>query len=182
MSIVKIILYAPTWRESSDNGNSRSFIPPINIDFWREKLSDDFVLLFRMHHLTTKAMEIKFDSFVRDYSGPYDVNELIKISDILITDYSSILSDFSILEKPILLFAYDYEEYCQKRGLYKRLEELLPGCIYKTEEELIHNILNMNFEENIEIVRKYKQRYVYEKNDSTSICIKALKDKISNKI
>ena len=177
----KVILYAPTWRESSDGGNSRVFTPPINIDYWREQLADEYVLLFRMHHLTTKAMNIDFNDFVRDYSGPYDINELMTIADILITDYSSTLTDYAILEKPVLLFAYDYDDYYNTRGLYMRLEELLPGYICSNEEELIKSIHELDVEKASALVKSVKHKYVQGNGNSTSLCIEALKNMILDK-
>lgn len=175
----KVILYAPTWRERADGGKSRVISPPIDVQRWKDKLADEYVLLFRMHHLTSKALKIKYDSFVRDFSGSCDVNELMKIADILITDYSSILTDYSILEKPIVLFAYDYEEYYESRGLYKKLEEILPGYICSNQDEVIDMIVNMDRKKAIDAVKKLKQNYAYTKGDSTSVCMKALKSKIA---
>ena len=175
----KVILYAPTWRESSDGGKSRVIKPPINIEYWERELSSEYILLFRMHHLTNKVLNIEFNNFVRDYSGAYNVNDLMIISDILITDYSSILTDYSILERPVFLFAYDYDSFIKGRGLYTRLEDLLPGNVCLTEHELIEHIHKMNYENEACKVKSVKHKYVYEKNDSTQKCIEALKNHIS---
>ena len=105
----------------------------------------------------------------------------MKMSDILITDYSSTLTDFAILERPALFFAYDYEEYYKTRGLYKRLEELLPGCVCLTEEELVEHILKMNYTLEVDKVRKLKETYVYCGDNSTELCIGAIKEKLGMK-
>ena len=172
----KVILYAPTWRESSDGGKSRVIKPPIHIDYWREELSDEYVVLFRMHHLTTKALKIEYDDFVRNCSGPFDINDLMKMSDVLITDYSSTLGDYAILERPAVFFAYDYEEYYKTRGLNKRLEDLLPGCVCRNENELIEKIKHMDYAEEREKVKTLKKKYIYSYNDSTDKCLKKLKE------
>ena len=177
----KVILYAPTWREPTNAENSSIIKPPINIAYWEEQLSKEYVLIFRMHHLTNSVLNIEFNDFVRDYSGTYDINELMKMSDILITDYSSTLTDFAILERPALLFAYDYEEYYRTRGLYKRLEELLPGCVCQTQEELIKHIHEMDYEQEALKMKTLKESYVYSINNSTQKCIWALKRKIQQK-
>ena len=174
----KIVLYAPTWRESSDGGNSRVIKPPINIKHWEESLSKEYTVLFRMHHLTNKVMNIEFNDFVRDYSGPYDINDLMKMADVLITDYSSTLADYAILERPALLFAYDYEEYYKTRGLYMRLENLLPGCVCLDEDELIEHLKNLDYVVESEKVKRLKGRFVYSKDDSTQKCINAIKEQI----
>ncbi len=176
----KVILYAPTWRESNDGGESRVIKPPIDISHWQKKLSDEFVLLFRMHHLTTRVMNIGFNDFVRDFSGAYDINDLMKIADILITDYSSTLADYAILERPALLFAYDYEEYYQSRGLYIRLEELLPGCVCRTEEELMDRIKTIDYIAEGEKVKSLKGKYIYNQADSTQKSLIALKKRLDS--
>lgn len=174
----KVILYAPTWRESSNGSENRVIKPPININYWQENLSDEYVVLFRMHHLTTKVMNIEFNDFVRDYSGQYDINDLMKIADILITDYSSLMADFAILERPVLFFAYDYEDFFQTRGLYIRLEDLLPGCVFETENDLIEHINTIDYKAESEKVKCLLDRFVYSKADSTQKSLKALKGKL----
>lgn len=169
-----VILYAPTWREG-DKGEI-----PFHSDIWKERLGKDYVILFRAHHLTCKAMDISFDEFIRDYSGQYDVNELMMMSDILITDYSSILADFSILERPILLYAYDYEEYLKTRGLYKRLEELIPGNVFEDESALIEKIRTLDFGAESMKIKAFKNEYVYPYGDSTGKCLDCLKTLIKN--
>ena len=175
----KVILYAPTWRESSNIGNDRVIKPPIDIRHWEEELAEEYVILFRMHHLTTKVMNIEYNSFVRDCSGPmYDINDLMKMADILITDYSSTLTDFAILERPVLFFAYDYEEYYKTRGLYMRLEELLPGCVCLDENELLDHIIHLDYMLVSEKVKKLKNKYVCGGEHSTEICISEIKNKL----
>ena len=85
----KVILYAPTWRDSDDHGKTYSIKPPIRMDKWEANLKDDYVLLFRTHHYTTKLLGIDFNDFVRDYSSYPVINDLFIVSDILISDYSS---------------------------------------------------------------------------------------------
>lgn len=174
----KVILYAPTWRDSKDGGKNYIINPPIDIELFREKLSKDYVILFRMHHLTTKQMGLKFDDFVRDFSGDYDINDLMIVSDILISDYSATIFDYSILEKPIVLFTYDYEEYKENRGLYIDPRNLIKGNAFKTQEEVLNFILNMNYEEECNKVIELKKKYNLVEGNATEICIKYLEDKI----
>ena len=63
----KVILYAPTWRDSKDGGASYSIRPPMNLKYWEERLSDEYILLFRTHPYTNKLLGVEFNSFVRDY-------------------------------------------------------------------------------------------------------------------
>ncbi len=175
----KVILYAPTWRDSADGGNSYSITPPMDIDLWRKKLGDEYVLLFRAHHLTTQLMGITFNDFVLDGSQEQNVNNTLIASDILITDYSSIAFDYAILERPIILFAYDYEEYKRERGLNEALEVMFPDSVFQTQEELIDHILSINTMIEVEKTKKIKSKYVQAKGGATRICMDFLKKSIA---
>lgn len=93
----KIILCAPTWRDSEDNGATCAIKPPITASFWNEQLKDDYIILFRTHAYTNTLMGVVFDDFIRDFSSYPNVNDLLIASDILISDYSSIMIDFLFL-------------------------------------------------------------------------------------
>lgn len=177
----KVILYAPTWRDSSDGGDSYAIAPPMDIAYWREKLSNEYVLLFRAHHLTTKSMDITYDEFVIDGSQEQNVNIVLIASDILITDYSSIAYDFSILERPIVDFAYDYEEYKAMRGLNEDLEVMFPGSVFATQEEVIDHILVMDAAEEKKKTQSIKAKYVQGKGNATEICMNFLKTRLGQK-
>ena len=84
----------------------------------------------------------------------------MKISDILISDYSSIIFDYSILERPIYSYAYDLDEYEEKRGIYLDLEKELPNGISKTEDELLEKIANCDFDSQKEKTKKFKKKYI----------------------
>ena len=79
----KVILYAPTWRDSKDGGLSYEFLPPIQIKKWESKLSNEYVMLFRMHTFTTK-FEMEYDEFARDVSAYENLNHVLAITDVLI--------------------------------------------------------------------------------------------------
>ena len=62
----KVILYAPTWRESTDGGKSYAIKPPIHFDEWQKELRDEYVVLFRAHHQTTKVLGLEYNDCVRN--------------------------------------------------------------------------------------------------------------------
>ena len=167
----RVILYAPTWRESTDKGRDYCIAPPLDIDYLRSRLASDYVILFRAHHLTTKAMGLEFDEFVRDCSGVPSINELLIISDILISDYSATVFDYCILRRPILLFAYDYEEYMATRGLYQPLEKLLPGNVYATQEELADAVVGMDYDAECAKSDELRRRYMNTDGTATRQCL-----------
>ena len=171
----KIILYAPTWRDSTDNGQSYTIKPPINVRYWEERLSDRYIVLLRTHAYTTRLLGVEFNDFIRNYTDYPVINDLFKVSDILVSDYSSCIADFSILERPIVCFAYDYEEYSKVRGLYLDFETAMPSGVKRTEEEVIEQILGMDeAEECIKTREMIKNRLTYIGGNATEICVKAL--------
>lgn len=174
----KVILYAPTWRDSLDKGDSYSIRPPMDLSLWKEQLSKDYVLLLRVHPLTTQLLGISFDNFVIDGSKEQNVNNVLMVSDVLITDYSSIAFDYAILERPIIAFAYDYEEYKQTRGLNEDLEVMFPESVFSTQEEVINHILSMDMRTEHKKAIKVKEKYVQAGGNATKVCMDFLKTRL----
>jgi CDP-glycerol glycerophosphotransferase len=170
----KVILYAPTWRESNNKGLSYDLKPPIHINKWKKELGEQYVVLFRTHAFTTNVLNLKFDDFIRDTSTYENLNHLLLISDILITDYSTIVFDFSILEKPFLCFGYDYKDYKKERGFYIDLEEEYPFGVQNHEDEILDLILNMNYLEQCEVVKKFKAKYIEAGGNATALSVEQL--------
>lgn len=156
----KIILYAPTFREYKRDRNGCVIAPPINLHKWKEKLSKNYIILFRAHYEVNKVLGLKDDEFIRNVSTYNNLNELMKIADILISDYSSIMFDYSILKRPIYSYAYDYEEYKNKRGMYIDIRTELPNGICEKEDELIEKIINCDFEDEKNKVEKFSRKYI----------------------
>ncbi|MCY9010354.1 CDP-glycerol glycerophosphotransferase family protein [Bacillus inaquosorum] len=139
----KIILYAPTWRDDSYfTKGSYKFNLELDLKLFKEQLGDKAVILLRMHYLVTQNFNLKeYEGFVLNVTNYPDIRDLYLISDMLITDYSSVFFDFAILKKPIVFFVYDIENYRDKlRGFYFNIEKLAPGPIVKTNKELIKEI------------------------------------------
>lgn len=158
----KVILYTPTYREYLVNENHNTYIaPPIDLKKWEEKLGGKYVLLMRTHYAVSEALGIKETEFIKDVSNYGKLNDLYVIADCMISDYSSTYFDYSILERPMFCFAYDLEEYEEKRGLYLKLEDALPCRIDRTEDELLDSIVNMD-----EVVTKRKVKAFHVKYTS----------------
>lgn len=156
----KVILYTPTYREYLINENSQNYIvPPIDLDKWEKELGDNYVLLIRAHYAVSAALGIKENSFVKNVSSYSSLNDLYAISDMMISDYSSTYFDYAILDRPMLCFAYDKEEYEEKRGLYLNMEEDLPCKVCKSEDEVISEILNMDLIAAIEATKAFHKKY-----------------------
>lgn len=156
----KIILYMPTFREYLQDENKMTYMSiPIDLKKWNEKLSEDYILLIRAHYWVKKSLGIIDDGFVIDVSEYQSVNELYLISNIMISDYSSSFVDYSILERPMLCFAYDLEEYERKRGFYLDIKKTFPCPIDRTEDELLEHIINMNEEQSVEKAKTFHMRF-----------------------
>jgi len=126
----------------------------LDLNSFKKSLSDEYVLVLRMHHLAgNKLNQLENDDFIFDLSEYGSMEELYLVSDILITDYSSAMFDYAILDRPILLFTYDMEEYINSiRGTYFDLEKYNPGPILYTSKDVENAIINI---EHIE--KKYKE-------------------------
>ena len=170
----KVILYAPTWRESTNGGKSYDIKPPIDLKTWEEQLGDEYIVLFRAHHITTRVMDVKFNDFLRDYSDYPEINDLYIVSDILITDYSSVMVDYAILERPILCFAYDYDDYLKERGTYFELDDELPNRSCRTQDQLLKEIKTIDFDEQRLRTRRFKEKYDQYGGNGVETAVRAL--------
>ncbi|MEC0304648.1 bifunctional glycosyltransferase/CDP-glycerol:glycerophosphate glycerophosphotransferase [Terribacillus saccharophilus] len=157
----KVILYAPTWRDGDfiDRGKYR-FDLSLDLAKLKESLGDEYVVLLRMHYFIANNIDISgFEGFAYELSKYEDIAELYLISDMLITDYSSVFFDYASLRRPILFFAYDLELYRDTlRGFYMDIEKELPGPLVRNTDEIIHSIQNAE-QMNIEFKDKYDAFY-----------------------
>ena len=170
-----IVLYVPTWRDSRDNGKTCVIKPPVDAKKWEEALKDNYVVLFRMHAYTNKLLGMDFNDTLRDYSSYPAVNDLFKVSDILISDYSASMADYSILERPVLCFTYDYEEYKNERGLYVDYTREMPSGILQTEDEVLNYIKTMDYKSECEKTRvMIKNKMIQFGGRATETCLEKL--------
>lgn len=169
----KVILYAPTWRESVDGGKSYEIKPPIHFDVWKKELGEEYIVLFRAHHLTTKVLGVQYDEFVREASSYPAVNDLMIAADILITDYSAIAFDYSILCRPIFCYAYDYDTYLAERGTYFQIDEKYPNKSCRTEDELLRKIREINYDTECANTRRFRDSFIQYGIGATEACVKA---------
>ena len=159
----KIILYAPTWRDNQhESGVGYTYEVSVDFDKLRKELEDDYIILFRAHYLVANSFDFeKYEGFIYDVSSYSDINHLYVASDLLITDYSSVFFDYSILKKPIIYYMYDLEQYGGEiRGFYLSLDEL-PGPIVQKEDELIKEIYKTNDFVYDEKYKKFNDKFNY---------------------
>jgi CDP-glycerol glycerophosphotransferase len=142
----KIILYAPTWRDDEYYDAAKMhFELQLDLKKMKEVLGDEYILLVRTHYFVSDNMDLSsVKGFAYDVSKYDDIAELYLISDILITDYSSVFFDFANLKRPILYYTYDLEKYENVlRGFYIDIHSEVPGPLLKTSDEVIDSIVNI---------------------------------------
>lgn len=141
----KIILYAPTLRgETLTDAYTPSFI---NFEKLKDALSEDFILIIKRHPDTLDKPYIIPDSckdFVIDVSKDGSISELIVMSDILISDYSSLFFEWCLFDKPVIFLTPDFEQYVDERGFYIDFKSIVDKARCNNTEELIEMIQNIS--------------------------------------
>ena len=140
------------------------------LDMLHRELEDEYVILFRAHYLVANSFDFaKHGGFVQDVSDYPDINDLYIASDILVTDYSSVFFDYSNLNRPVIFYMYDLEQYAgELRGFYLSLDEL-PGPIVRDEESLIREIRAADGKEPDEKYKAFRKRFnPYEDGKSSA--------------
>src|SRR5699024_5291687 len=129
----KVILFAPTFR---GNGQASAYYPFENLELDKiyNELNEEYVFLFKIHPFVKNKLNIayKYTDFFYDFSEYREINDLLLVTDILITDYSSVCFEFSLLEKPMLFFAFDVEQYIEERDFYYDYFDFIPGPLIRT--------------------------------------------------
>ncbi|AJA56779.1 CDP-glycerol glycerophosphotransferase family protein [Lactococcus lactis] len=156
----KVILYAPTWRDDTFGINGYRFDLAVNFSKWKEELGEDTVVLFKPHYLISNVYQVPEDlsDFVYLMAASADINDAYLMSDILITDYSSVFFDYAVLNRPIYFYMYDFEYYEQElRGFYLNVPDDLPNDVIKIEEELVKRIKENSFD--YERLKVFNQKF-----------------------
>jgi teichoic acid ribitol-phosphate primase len=132
----RVVLYAPTFRGESAIVARQ----PVDLDLLvlREVLGEDHVVLLRQHPFVRRATALPagLAGFVIDASGHADIHELMLLSDVLVTDYSSAIYEFSLLGRPMVFFAPDLEQYERERGFYFDYRAGVPGPVFESTAEV----------------------------------------------
>lgn len=155
----KIILYAPTFR-----GRVASAKAPNKLDLQAmyDKLGDEYVLLIKHHPFIKKRPEIpeELSRFAIDVTDTLTIEQLLCASDICISDYSSLVFEYSLFEKPMIFFAYDLDEYYDWRGFYYDYRDFVPGPIMTDTKQIIDYIADVDHQFEIDMVKRFKQKFM----------------------
>lgn len=155
----KVILYAPTFR-----GRVAKAKTPNKLDIaqFGDAFSEDYVLLFKLHPFVKKRTAIPegYEDFAKDCTDEMSIEELLFVSDICISDYSSLVFEYSLFEKPMIFFAYDLDNYYDWRGFYYDYVDFVPGPIYTTTEEMIDYIKHIDTKFDKKQVQDFREKFM----------------------
>lgn len=155
----KVILYAPTFRGRVNTAKTPDCF---DVEMFAKNLSEDYILLVKHHPVVRTRPEIpeQYNDFARDFTDTMAIDELLCVSDICISDYSSLVFEYSLFEKPMIFYAYDLDDYFDWRGFYYDYYELAPGPIVTTNEEMIDYIKNIDTRFEKEKVTAFKEKFM----------------------
>lgn len=158
----KIILYAPTWRDNQYYKKGEyKFASTIDFDALKSALSDEYVMIVKYHYLVKDNVDWgKYKDFIFQFGETEDIASLYLVSDILITDYSSVMFDYSVLNRPMIFFTYDLDDYKNNlRGFYFDFLAEAPGPVVLDNDSLIDAIKNFNMEDWKEKYEAFHNKY-----------------------
>lgn len=151
----RVILFAPTFR--GDSATVARGPADLDLRLLYEALGEDHVVLLRQHPFVRRSNPIPatLAGFVIDASDHPDIHELMLVSDVLVTDYSSAIFEFSLLGRAMAFFAPDLEEYERERGFYFDYRSGVPGPVFETTAELVAWLRAGEFD--VERVERFRQ-------------------------
>ena len=157
----KIILFAPTFR---GNGKKTGFYPENRFDFIKiyEYFKGEYVIIIKHHPFVNNRVDIpaEYEDKIIDMSENEELNELLFITDVLITDYSSVVFEASLLDIPMLFYSFDLQNYIATRGFYYEYDSFVPGKIVFSMDSLIEAIEKNDFES--EKIDAFKHKFFDE--------------------
>ena len=167
----KVILFAPTFRGSGQKSANYPF-ENIKLDLiYNLCKKENYIFAIKMHPFVRERIQIPKDykEYIIDLSDYTDINELLYVTDILITDYSSNIYDFSLLNRPIIFYTFDLDYYQIINKVHRPIREYAPGKICMKFEEVIETIKDEDFE--MDKLNKFREENfsIHEKTASDMI-------------
>lgn len=155
----KIILYAPTFRGRVAKAESPDCL---DIPAMKRALGDEYVLLIKQHPFVKQLPVVPEDcaDFAMDVTKSLEIDQLLCASDVCVSDYSSLIFEYSLFERPMIFFAYDLDDYFDWRGFYYNYDELTPGPVVKETEEIIDYIRHLDVRFDQAQVHAFKEKFM----------------------
>lgn len=133
----RVVLYAPTFRPKENGRGVQPLEVPFDLERFVDQFGDELFLLIRPHYLVTLVLPPGLSRAVRSVADVHDITPLMLLSDALITDYSSVMFDYALLDRPMIFHVPDYDDYVHRsRGAYFDLATHAPGPITHTDDDL----------------------------------------------
>ena len=158
----KLMLYAPTWRDDEYYREGEyKFASPLDYRMLWEYFGGEYCMIAKYHYLVKDPIDwSEYEGFLYPCDMSYDISYLYLASDLLITDYSSVMFDYSILDRPMFFFAYDRKRYEDVlRGFYFDFPEEAPGPVVETTEELVEAIKQYDRKKYEERIRAFHEKF-----------------------
>lgn len=155
----KIILYAPTFRGRVAKAESPDCL---DIPAMKRALGDEYVLLIKHHPFVKQPPVVPEDcaDFAMDVTKSLEIDQLLCASDVCVSDYSSLIFEYSLFERPMIFFAYDLDDYFDWRGFYYNYDELTPGPVVQETEEIIDYIRHLDARFDQAQVHAFKEKFM----------------------
>ena len=156
----KVILYAPTFRGRVAKAKSPNVL---NLNELYDVFGNEYVVIMKHHPLVRKRPAIPEElagSFAVDFTTDMSIETLLCVSDICISDYSSLVFEYSLFERPMIFLAHDLEDFFDWRGFYYDYDELTPGPVVKTTQEVIDYISDIDNLFDKQAVKDFRNKFM----------------------
>jgi CDP-glycerol glycerophosphotransferase (TagB/SpsB family) len=145
----KIILYAPTFRGRVKSASTPGYFNTFDMRMIQKALGDEYVIVTKVHPYI-KAGKKQFipsalqNTYAYDATSRFTIDELLSVADVCISDYSSLIFEYSLFERPMLFYAYDLDDYNDWRGFYYDYHDLTPGPVCRDMGELVDELVHLD--------------------------------------
>lgn len=177
----KIILYAPTFRGSAGNASSPD---RLDIALMKKELGKEYILLINHHPFVKAKNRPKIPplcaDFAFDMTGKLSIEELLTVADVCITDYSSLIFEYSLFERPLIFFAFDMDSYLDERGFYYPIPEMMPGPVCSKTQEITEVLKKADADFDLKRVREFKYRFMGSCDGHATARLLHLMDSVPN--
>lgn len=141
----QVLLYAPTWRDDGSGSFSQKMFDGLDSEALARQLGESWTILLRGHSFNKRAGgRDRSNGRIIDVTDYPELNDLLTVADVLVTDYSSIMFDYLVTRKPIVYFAPDLEHYVLTRGMYFDYQDVLAGPLTQNIDELVHELSQLS--------------------------------------
>lgn len=155
----KVILYAPTFRGRVASAKSPNVL---SLPLMNYVLSSEYVLVFKHHPFVKKPPVIsdRYRHFAKDMTKSMNIEDLLIVADICISDYSSLVFEYSLLRRPMIFLAHDLDTYYDWRGFYYDYKDFVPGPIFTNTEEIVDYISHIDERFDVSVVDNFREKFM----------------------